>query len=867
MSAHDASWWSRVRPLLEEALELDPADRPAYLDRVCGEDAALRRDVEDYLRADDDLSDESRPSSVLHGSADEYAGVLLGADAVEATPDAPSRAPGERIGGYTIVRVRGAGAMGVVYEAEQDTPRRRVALKILRRARGGDDPLRTFRREVQSLARLRHPGIAAIYETGRTESGENFFAMELVDGVPLDEAVPSDAVRTRADLRTRATLFLSLADAIGYAHQRGVLHRDLKPSNVLVTTDGAAVQPKVLDFGLARLTGDDPTLATLRTDARTIKGTLTHMSPEQARGDADAVDVRSDVYALGVILYRLLTGALPYDLRDVPLPQAVRVICDTAPRSPSEASRILRGDVETVMLTALEKDPTRRYSSVAGFAADLRRALDGFPIQARPASAWSQLRALALRHRAATALAAGLVLVLLLGVVGTSAGLVRARKAERNAEAAAAAAREEAATAEGVTSFLEDVFRVSDPARARGAAVTARELLDTGVSNIQKNLADQPAVQARLLVTMGTVYRHLGLYAQSRPLLAQSLDIRRRLLGESHPDVAASEYALAVILRRQGEFDSARTLYERALATRTLRLGASHVDVGRTQMGLGNLHLDTGDYTRARAMYQKALPVLERALGPSDGTVGTLLGNLALTEHMMGDDAAARPIIERVLRIHENTFGRDHPEVGADCSIYGEILSGLGLHDSALVVLRRGLAIQETALGPDHTDVAETLNSLGNVLLAQKRYAPAREHFTRALTIVRAALGPRDPTVGIVADNIAEAQAGLGDLAGAIRTGESALGILQETLGESNDNTARSLFHVGRYLERAGDRRRAIAYYERAVAAYTRSLGPADEHVTEVLRALAAAERADGRAAAAAAHAARADSLDHARGT
>ena len=442
--AAEADRWSRVKDLLADALERATSDRARFLDGACGRDAGLRAEVERLLAAHDGA----------RGFLEEPAAIAAGA-----VPEtrSPGFVEGARIGRYRIRRRIGAGGMGVVYEGEQEQPHRTVALKVLRPGIASGSALRRFRREAELLGRLRHPAIAAIYEAGThgdpsAPGGEEavpFFAMELVEGRPLVEHADAKGLGTRE----RVGLFVRICDAVEYAHREGVLHRDLKPGNILVDESG---HPKVLDFGVARSTDSDLRATTLRTRVGEILGTLPYMSPEQLAGDPDLVDERSDVYALGVVLYELLAGRLPHDLANRSLPEAARILGEEDPTPLSSVSRLFRSDLDTIVGKALEKEKGRRYASAANLAADLRRYLEDRPISARPASAIYRLRKFADRNRI---LVAGVCAVFLLLVAGLSASLVFKARSDENARIAKSNEEEAKKRADDVLSLsaLQDL--------------------------------------------------------------------------------------------------------------------------------------------------------------------------------------------------------------------------------------------------------------------------------------------------------------------------------------------------------------------------------------------------------------------------
>lgn len=665
------------------------------------------------------------------------------------------------IGGYRIIREIGSGGMGIVYEAEQQNPKRLVALKVIRGGRFVDEhQIKLFAREAQALARLKHPGIAAIYESGRTPEGQHFFAMELVRGETLEtyiqKSLESQATTARV-LRERLAIFRKISDAITYAHQRGVIHRDLKPSNIIVHHEFNAVSSgsepnvpgiKILDFGLARITEMDLAVATVGTEIGKIEGTLPYMSPEQVRGNGDEIDVRSDVYSLGVILYEMITGRRPYELRDAMLHEAARIICETPPeplsKSWSGTGRLDR-DLETIVGKALEKETPRRYQSVLALGEDVSRFLTGQPILARPPSVVYQLRKMAIRHKLGFTFSATLLVLIAAFSIGM---LIQARHVARERDRAnheAARANLEAAAAVQVADFLTGLFRISDPAEARGRAITARELLDKGAARIQTELARDPALQARLLFTIGDVYRNLGVLDKAEQLLSESADIRQRVLGPEAPDTLLAYGRLGIIYDLEGKTDLAEKMLTSVLEKQRRTLGESHPDTLKTFAGLANLYDTQGRYEKAFTSMQQVFALRRKALGPDHlDTLGSEY-NLAVGLYRRQDFARAEALLKELILSFSRVAGSDHPYTLMAKDLLGSVYLETNRLGEARRIREDAYQTRSRVLGPDHMDTLASKLGLANVAQKEKRLAEAEGLYWEILSAQIRVLGPENP--------------------------------------------------------------------------------------------------------------------------
>ena len=736
------------------------------------------------------------------------------------------------IAGYRVVRKIGEGGMGVVFEAEQQSPRRSVALKVIRGGAYVDEQkVRMFQREVQTLGRLKHAGIAAIYEAGRTDEGQHFFAMELVRGVPLDEYLRGQP-RAREGVAARLTLFLQICEAINYAHQRGVMHRDLKPSNILVILPSESatrstvrlrerVQIKILDFGLARITDADVAAATVITEMGQIAGTLAYMSPEQTRGDPNEIDLRSDVYSLGVMLYEMLTGSRPYQVQRKQLPEAVRVICEEEPQRPSEHVRLLRGDLETIVMKALEKDPARRYQSVLALAEDIERHRVDQPILARPPSATYHLRKLVLRHKGAFASAATLFVLLAAFAVTMAVMFGIQRREKRKAVV-------EARKVERTNAFLRDMLASVSPEQALGREVTVREVLDEAARDVEAGLADEPEIQAAVRSTIGNTYMALGLYDAAEPHLADALETRESVLGTTHADVASSQGDLGALNWARGEYSEAEHLFQSSLATRRELFGEEHTTIATDLNNLGLLYKTQGRFAEAESLQRAALAMRTRLLGTEHADVAESQHNLATLLERRGKQAEAESLYQEALTTRRAHLGAGHPSVATTLNNLAALQLGRGNYAEADTLFREALVIARKTLGDDHPSVAVNLNNLARVLRAQGKVTEAESLYRDALAIYRQAHGEEHPAIAAILSNLATLLLKQERYAEAEPLYRESLAMRRRLLGDEHPSVANGLQNLAILLHARGAHDEAEPLYREALAMRRRLLG--DEH-------------------------------------
>jgi tetratricopeptide (TPR) repeat protein len=715
-----ADRWQHLDGLLAEAFARSPDARTAYLRAACGDDPALYREALAMLESAD------AAARALGESAADFAAPLLADELVdEAGASDDDLAPGTLVGPYRIEGEAGRGGMGVVYRAARADGafRKEVALKLVKRGMDTDELLRRFRREREVLAALDHPGIARLLDGGATPDGRPYFAMEYVAGEPIT----AYADRRRLGVEARLALFDAACEAVQHAHRRLVVHRDLKPSNVLVAEGEppagggrGAPQVKLLDFGIARLLDEGPDEALTQTGARRL--TPAYAAPEQARGEA--VTTAADVYALGVLLYELLTAARPEARPGAPpRPPSAAVTGEGAEARGTSAERLrrrLRGDLDVICLKALREEPEERYPSVEALLEDLRRYRSGLPVAARPASQGYRVRKFVARHRAGVA-ASALGAVAL--AVGLGAVLWQAQIAARERDRAEGAAHESGEA----TRFLASVFEEADPEAAGGDTLNAFQMLDRGAARLQTELADAPALRARLLFVFGDVYTALARHDTARPLYEQALALRRSLYGEVHPEVAASLYGLAASHLALSHRDLADSLFS-AWEAMTARLPeeASPDQAGRFQ-DLGYLFLHRRDYAQAEVYVRRAYALHERLYGRASEEAIKSANGLGLVLITREAHAEAEALMREQLRLLDEleTDREPLPALrGGLLNTRAEALRGLGRFDEAGAAYRAAIAVRRSS-GTSAPEIASWLSSYGGLLEEQGRLPEA----------------------------------------------------------------------------------------------------------------------------------------------
>ena len=846
--------WQQIRDVLEEAQELEPAERSAFLDCACLSDQSLRQEVEVLLACSDDAHSaflESPP--VPDGLIASLDGILSGGRLQAGQLFA------ER---FQLLRRLGEGGMGQVWLAEQTFPvRRQVAIKLIKAGMYDEAVVQRFESERQSLAIMDHPAIAKVFDAGAMPQGQPYFVMEYVPGLPITEYCDQKKLK----IADRLELFIQACEGVQHAHQKAIIHRDLKPANILVVeVDGKPV-PRIIDFGLAKATTSQVEGESRFTQLGHFVGTPGYMSPEQAGSNVDGaydgvhdIDTRTDVYSLGVVLYVLLAGLQPFESKSgqkQPLDELLRKLREEEPPSPSHkvsadrdtsaataAARgteprqlvsLLRGDLDWIAMKALEKDRARRYGTPSELAADIRRYLNHEPVVARPAGTGYRLRKYTRRHRVAVFVAVGLVLLLAAFTI-LQALQLRRITSERD-------------RATRMTDFMTGMFKVSDPSEARGNSVTAREILDKASNEMGTGLAKDPEVQSQMMQVMASTYTNLGLYPRAHELAQRALDARLHLLGPDDPKTLESMTQLAWILEREGHRDEAEKMERQALAGERRALGPeapltleTMADLGFTMQGLG--HFDEGE-----KLAREVIEIGTRRLGAESAQVLRSMRYLVVVLFNQGRYAESEAEARHLLDVERRVLGPDHPDtlhVMCDLALAIESQDRLAEAEQAY---REVLAADQRVLGPEHPWTANVMSNLAETLADEGRLADSEKVNREAWAIQSRALGPENPFTLVSKSNLADVLLKEGHIHEAEKLQRETFETMTRVLGPEHPGTLLCQSFLAGVLNREGRYAEAEKLARGAFEVEIRSLGPQSAYTLDSLRKLGIALAYSGR--------------------
>src|SRR5882672_2204469 len=888
--------------IFTEALGVPVEKRAAFLEGACGGDERLRRKVEALLTSHQEIGD------FLQESPDE----AVSQARIAATAD---EKPLERIGRYKLLQQIGEGGCGVVFMAEQEEPvRRRVAVKVVKPGMDTKSVIARFEAERQALALMDHPSIAKVFDGGATESGRPYFVMELVRGVKITEYCDEHLLTTEERLK----LFIQVCAAIQHAHQKGIIHRDIKPSNILVTiTSEGEPLPVVIDFGIAKPTTNQRlTDKTLFTAFDMFIGTPAYISPEQAALTNTDVDTRTDIYSLGVLLYELLTGLKPFDTTEL-LKQGIdeirRVIREQEPVRPStrlsklntvdlttaaqrrrsEPPKLIRaisGDLDWIVMKALEKDRARRYETASGLALDVKRFLDHEAVLARPPSKLYRFRKSVQRNKFLFFGIGAIAMFLIVSLIVVSAALAKERQTRREAEADKRIANAEAIKSKQVTQFLEGMLGGVGPDIALGRdTAILREILAQAATRVGKELTNQPALEAELRGVIGTLYQRIGEFHRAEEMQRVALAIRRKHFGPGSPEVATSLNDLGLALIACGKLSEAAEAHREALEIRRRRFGNENTDVAVSQNNLAHVFTQTGRPAEAEALAREALATRQkllgnetlevadslrnlviilgergkwaeseatarqvlsmrrRLLGPEHTWVASALNDLAWAAGGNGKQQEAEALEREALEMRQKLLSPEHPDLANSLYVVGDRMRQRGNLTNAYPLLSRALSIQRKVHGEDSPATLYTLRSLGLLYEAENKWSEAETVLREALAAWRKRAGNDDPQTLYALGNLGESLEGQRKWADAETVYREALALWRQRRGDDDPQTLYTMHKLGVGLEAAGKLPEAEAVFRELLAAWRKRAGNDYPETLYAMRNLARTLEAQGK--------------------
>ena len=833
--------WKEINDCFEYCLDLDEANREEYLNKIGADDEGLKLEVKSLLSYSE-LSMESFIEQLSYSHEDDSSA--------------------KWIGDYKLISELAQGGMGIVYLAEsnQQLANRQVALKLLQKDSVTPNVLRRFKQECHILTQFQHQNIASVFDNGINEEGAPYLVLEYIDGQHINEYCDSHALSVVDRLR----LFEDVCSAVAYAQERMVVHRDLKPSNIVVSKDR---QVKLLDFGIAKILEEDRmdlSLPKTRTGAKLM--TLRFASPEQVL--SGKVTKATDVYALGVILYELLTGRSPYDLKDKSTYEIERLILETEPILPSnvitraeilrnekgagvdlmdiicenrstntqQLRSQLRGDLDVIVMKALKKDPMRRYLSAAELKDDIVRFLAGKPIKARPENYFYKTSKFLSRHQVVFT---SMLVFVLAAVVGTLISIQEIREERDIAEEALVKTQE-------VTEFIISVFKLSDGYKGRADSLTAREILDIGVSRVQEELNDQPEIQAEMLEVIGRVYNNLGMYEESVMQLKQSLKIRLNSSTANQLEIASSLYELGSTYWRDSDYESADSIFKQVVELRTTHLDKNHVLIAQAKNSLGNVLMDQGSYEKAIPNYEEALTIFSSHEDEKRPTA-TVLSNLGALYYYIGEYETSAGYHLRAINQRRMLPGNNNADIGTSLNNYAQVLNTIGEFEKAEIAQRECIDLWEKELGKSHPTIVVGKGNLAKIKISTEEYEVAERLLRESLEIAMSTLREDHVSTLITQTYLADVLRESDNLEESTSILRTAIPKLKTVLGDDHPHVARSIHSLAQSLEKLGANSDSEMRFKESLAKRQFTLRPNHPDIASSLNDLGAFLAKQGR--------------------
>ena len=747
----------------------------------------------------------NRPQSELGGLTH-----FIGLKAADPTRDILL---GATMGDVTIVRLVAEGGMGAVYEGTQGKPQRTVAVKVIRPGVVSTALMKRFEYEAEMLGRLTHPGIAHIYSVGSQDVAGATVPYFVMEFVPNAKSLTAYAESHNLSIQNRITLFRAACDAVAHGHHKGIIHRDLKPSNILVDAVG---QPKIIDFGVARSTDADVALTTMHTDAGQLVGTLQYMCPEQFNADSNDIDVRADVYALGMVLWELITGKTPYDIRNKPVFEVARIVREVEPSLPAVANHPHQRDILLIARKCLEKDRDSRYSHASDLVDDLDRCLRGDAVLASAATLLDSVTRLARKHRFAAAALAGVFAAMVLAIVGITSFYVQADRERvwadqqrRKAQQKEADAIKQRQDSEKVLRFLVNTFQLP-ASQSAGRNVTAFELLKMARGQLESHFGDtlsrdDALVKSHILTALGTSLLGLDAPFDAQSCLSDSLRLLESFAPGDTADKAACMNELGLAMYDTGDYSKARDMLQSALSIKERTLGLGHIE---TAIGRNNLAMvlnSLGAHEESARLLESARDLAERSLGPSNTEMASILANLAEVRYRQGHYADAETLLTKACLIRQNILGSEHPLYAQCLNQLGGVYRCTGRYAEAAEVHAQARRIESTSLDKSNARVASTLGMLGELHRVQEEYLLARPLLEESLAIREKAGLTDHPDTAVIVHRLALVHAALGNQRESEQYFRRAINVREARLGPSHPDTVRAVTDLARFCRENRD--------------------------------------------------------------